>query len=154
MHSSRPNAQQEIDIEKRQFIWNSQHRSWAAKSNDLWFFCPEKKENPKKNELSNAFNVFAILYCTEKKAILFLLYSLSLALRSCCSRLLTSFKSHTQQSPKSLNVSRAMSYFYEIEFKIWAKLYIPSTINIWKKVLTKAIWADKKWAEILNKIGI
>ena len=26
------------------------------------------------------------------------------------------------------------------------KLYIPSTINIWKKVLTKAIWADKKWA--------
>ena len=54
----------------------------------------EKKENPKKNELSNAFNVFAILYCTEKKAILFLLYSLSLALRSCCSRLLTSFKSH------------------------------------------------------------
>ena len=27
-----------------------------------------------------------------------------------------------------------------------AKLYIPSTINIWKKALTKAIWADKKWA--------
>ena len=27
-----------------------------------------------------------------------------------------------------------------------AKLYIPSTINIWKKVLTKVIWADKKWA--------
>ena len=26
------------------------------------------------------------------------------------------------------------------------KLYVPSTINIWKKVLTKAIWADKKWA--------
>ena len=26
-----------------------------------------------------------------------------------------------------------------------SKLYIPSTINIWKKVLTKAIWADKKW---------
>ena len=26
------------------------------------------------------------------------------------------------------------------------KLYIPSTINIWKKVLTKAIWAGKKWA--------
>ena len=25
------------------------------------------------------------------------------------------------------------------------KLYIPSSINIWKKVLTKAIWADKKW---------
>ena len=25
-------------------------------------------------------------------------------------------------------------------------LYIPSTIKIWKKVLTKAIWADKKWA--------
>ena len=58
------------------------------------FLPMEKKENPKKNELSNAFNVFAILYCTEKKAILFLLYSLSLALRSCCSRLLTSFKSH------------------------------------------------------------
>ena len=26
------------------------------------------------------------------------------------------------------------------------KLYVPSTINIWKKVLIKAIWADKKWA--------
>ena len=26
------------------------------------------------------------------------------------------------------------------------KLHIPSTINIWKKVLTKAILADKKWA--------
>ena len=26
------------------------------------------------------------------------------------------------------------------------KLYIPSSINIWKKVLTKAIWTDKKWA--------
>ena len=25
------------------------------------------------------------------------------------------------------------------------KLYIPSTINIWKKVLTKAIYATKKW---------
>ena len=30
------------------------------------------------------------------------------------------------------------------------KLYIPSTINIWKKVLTKAIWADKKWARFLQ----
>ena len=29
---------------------------------------------------------------------------------------------------------------------IWSKLYIPSTINVWKKVFTKAIWADKKWA--------
>ena len=29
---------------------------------------------------------------------------------------------------------------------LYAKLYIPSTINIWKKVLTKAIWAEKKWA--------
>ena len=28
-------------------------------------------------------------------------------------------------------------------FKV--KLYIPSTINIWKKVLTKATWADKEW---------
>ena len=47
---------------------------------------------------------------------------------------------------------------------IQAKLYIPSTINIWKKVLTKAIWADKNGlvsdrlacastkTEILNKI--
>ena len=26
------------------------------------------------------------------------------------------------------------------------KLYISSTIDIWKKVLTKAIWAGKKWA--------
>ena len=25
------------------------------------------------------------------------------------------------------------------------KLYIPNTINVWKKVHTKAIWADKKW---------
>ena len=44
---------------------------------------------------------------------------------------------------------------------------IPCTINIWKKMLNKAIWADKKWAcfwqislyissktKILNKIGI
>ena len=29
------------------------------------------------------------------------------------------------------------------------KLYIPSSINIWKKVLTKANWADKKWAGFL-----
>ena len=28
----------------------------------------------------------------------------------------------------------------------FTKLYIPSTINILEKVLTKAIWADKKWA--------
>ena len=35
------------------------------------------------------------------------------------------------------------------------RLYIPSTINIWKKVLTKAIWSDKKWAGLLlNEIGI
>ena len=45
-----------------------------------------------------------------------------------------------------------------------SKLYIPSTINIWKKVLTKAIGGNKKWAgldsactssktEILYKIG-
>ena len=30
--------------------------------------------------------------------------------------------------------------------KAHSKLYIPSTINIWKMVLTKAIWPDKKWA--------
>ena len=47
-----------------------------------------------------------------------------------------------------------------------SRLYIPSTIKIWKKVLTKAIWADKNGlvsgrlactsskTEILNKIGI
>ena len=47
-----------------------------------------------------------------------------------------------------------------------SKLYIPSTINIWKKVLTKAIWAVKNGlvsgrlactstkSEIRNKIGI
>ena len=29
-------------------------------------------------------------------------------------------------------------------FNLNSKLYIPNTINIWKKVLTKAIWADKK----------
>ena len=38
----------------------------------------------------------------------------------------------------------AMLRYYEIIEQ--AKLYIPSTINIWKKVLTKAIWADKKCA--------
>ena len=51
-------------------------------------------------------------------------------------------------------------------FSFYAKLCIPSTINIWKKVLTKDVWDDQKWAvsgrlactssqtEILNKIGI
>ena len=38
------------------------------------------------------------------------------------------------------------AYFFAASFVAHAKLYIPSTINIWKKVLTKAIWADKKWA--------
>jgi hypothetical protein len=33
------------------------------------------------------------------------------------------------------------------EGRMGAKLYIPSSINIWKKVLTKPIWADKKWAD-------
>ena len=32
------------------------------------------------------------------------------------------------------------------QFVLQAKLYIPSTINICKKVLTKAIRADQKWA--------
>ena len=27
---------------------------------------------------------------------------------------------------------------------ISSKLYIPSTINFWKKVIVEAIWADKK----------
>ena len=27
-----------------------------------------------------------------------------------------------------------------------AKLYIPSTINISRKLLSKTMWADKKWA--------
>ena len=36
----------------------------------------------------------------------------------------------------------AMLRYYEIIEQ--AKLYIPSTINIWEKALTKAIWADKK----------
>ena len=34
-----------------------------------------------------------------------------------------------------------MSKFGNPELEL--KLYIPSTINIWKKVLTKAIWEDK-----------
>jgi hypothetical protein len=34
----------------------------------------------------------------------------------------------------------------KIHHGVLPKLYIPSTINICKKVLTKAIWADKKWA--------
>ena len=50
--------------------------------------------------------------------------------------------------------------------KVKPKLYIPSTINILKKVLTKAVWADKNGlvsgrlactsskTEILIKIGI
>ena len=37
------------------------------------------------------------------------------------------------------------SSYYQ-NFTSISKLCIPSTINIWKKVLTKAIWADKKWA--------
>ena len=58
----------------------------------------------------------------------------------------------------------AMLRYYEIIEQ--AKLYIPSTINIWEKVLTKAIWADKNGlvsgrlactsskTRILDKIGI
>ena len=30
------------------------------------------------------------------------------------------------------------------KLSFWAKIYIPSTINNWKNLLTKAIWADKK----------
>ena len=39
-------------------------------------------------------------------------------------------------------------YFMHVglTFRLCPKLYIPGTINICKKVLTKAIWADKKWA--------
>ena len=36
------------------------------------------------------------------------------------------------------------------DFNTDSKLYIPSTIHIWKKVLIKAIWADKKWAGFLQ----
>ena len=46
---------------------------------------------------------------------------------------------------KKLSVSRLPSVFVR-KFDAAPKLYIPSTINIWKKVLTKPIWADKKWA--------
>ena len=35
---------------------------------------------------------------------------------------------------------------YPLNILCYSKLYIPSTIKIWKKVLTNAIWADKKWA--------
>ena len=34
-----------------------------------------------------------------------------------------------------------------------AKLYIQSTINIRKKVVTKAIWADKKWAGFSGRLA-
>ena len=34
-------------------------------------------------------------------------------------------------------------YKVSTEINAKAKSYIPSTINIWKKVLTKAIWAEK-----------
>ena len=36
--------------------------------------------------------------------------------------------------------------FSQLSLNYYPKLYIASTINIWKKVLTKAIWAEKKWA--------
>ena len=37
---------------------------------------------------------------------------------------------------------------------ITPKVYIPSTINIWKMVPTKAIWADKKISPYINKSWI
>ena len=88
-----------------------------------------------------------------------------------------STNSHTVLKPKS---RRPVSYikwliscskFSDFFLKSWAafslpsslwesqksfteksKLYIPSTINIWKKVLTKAILPDKKWAGRLVKL--
>ena len=45
-----------------------------------------------------------------------------------------------------LNTSTSANHIYfkyTSQFVVPPKLYIPSTINIWKKVLTKAIWADK-----------
>ena len=64
----------------------------------------------------------------------------------------------TSQLPtpiKKVNISKCtkQSSYYSLfhvvlgwYFGMITNLYIPSTINIWKKVLTKAIWADKKWA--------
>ena len=46
----------------------------------------------------------------------------------------------------SFSIIHAISFFYCCVLNCCSNLYIPSTINIWKKVLTKAIWADKKWA--------
>ena len=42
----------------------------------------------------------------------------------------------------------ATLFLVHLDFNMYSrpKLYIPSSINIWKKMLTKAIWADKKWA--------
>ena len=33
--------------------------------------------------------------------------------------------------------------------RVWPKLHIPSTINIWRKLLNTIITADKKWADFL-----
>ena len=66
-----------------------------------------------------------------------------------------SMKAYTTLGLKSarIKILHIMSFFTWWKKAYWMKsqftvkvLYIPSTINIWKKVVTKAIWADTKWA--------
>ena len=58
-------------------------------------------------------------------------------------QLLSMEKQGAQLLKKKIDV-QSRSLWNRVNYE--AKLYIPSTINIWKKVLTKAIWAVKKWA--------
>ena len=55
-----------------------------------------------------------------------------------------SWSTSSVNSPSEVPIKRKFSI--RTYLIVCPKLYIPSTINIWKKVLTKAIWADKKWA--------
>ena len=52
-----------------------------------------------------------------------------------------------EREPKNHKImkERKLWYNFVLNSTVTTKLYIPSTINIFKKVLTKAIWADKKW---------
>ena len=55
------------------------------------------------------------------------------------------FQTWTKFSAKLFNYSnKILNWMLLYQKQIYS--YIPSPINIWKKVLTKAIWADKKWA--------
>ena len=86
-----------------------------------------------------------------------------------CKENFTNNISHFYQSnvieKRSFNDTKSQyitKHIINVNFRVLSKLYIPSNINIWRKVLTKSIWADKKWADfcssssktaLLNKIG-